>query len=235
MSVFCYKNLDTARHLGTELKEAREKKQFSLPEVERLSFIPLKYLQALEAGDFLLLPKGRAHLKAYLRKLCDLYGLNFENIIYKFHCEDGFKKTAQDQLKNKPSHLHHNFLWARNLSLATFILFFVGYLGFQIYGITTPPKLVIFTPIEGQVSARTEIAVQGATDKECHLEANGQEIKVDEKGQFNTTILLADGVNTLTLSTTKKHGKTTTVVRHVVVNDRNAQKVSVKNLGDKAF
>lgn len=235
MSVFCYKNLDTARHLGAELKEAREKKQFSLDEVERLSFIPLKYLQALEAGDFLSLPKGGAHLKAYLRKLCELYDLKFEDIIYKFHCEDGFKKTAHYQLKNKSSHLDHNFLWARNLALATFVLFFIGYLGFQIYGITTPPKLIVYTPIEGQVSARTEISVQGETDKECHLEANGQEIKVDENGKFNTTILLADGVNTLTLSTTKKHGKTTTLVRHIVVNDRNAQKVTLKNLGDKAF
>ncbi len=235
MSVFCYKNLDTAKHLGAELKEAREKKEFSLSEVEKLSFIPLKYLQALEAGNFLLLPKGRAHLNAYLRKLCKIYELNFEQIIYKFHCEDGFKKTAHDQPKKKFHHLNHNFLWARNLSLATFVLFFIGYLGFQIYGITTPPKLVIFTPIEGQLSSHTEISVQGATDKECHLEANGQEIKVDENGQFNTTILLADGVNTLTLSASKKHGKTTTLVRHIVVNDRNAQKVTVKNLGDKAF
>lgn len=235
MSVFCYKNLDTARHLGAELKEAREKKQLSLNEVEQLSFIPLKYIQALEAGNFLQLPKGRAHLKAYLHKLCELYNLNFENIIYKFRCEDGFKHSPHNQFSKKTSHLNHNFLWARNLSLALFVLFFVSYLGFQIHGITTPPKLVIFTPIEGQVSARSEISVQGATDKECHLEANGQEIKVDEKGQFNTTILLSDGVNTLTLSTTKKHGKTTTLVRHIVVNDRSAQKVSVKNLGDKAF
>lgn len=234
MSVFCYKNLDTARHLGAELKEAREKKQLTLDDVEQLSFIPLKYLHALEDGDFLLLPKGRAHLKAYLRKLCEIYNLDFKNIIYKFHCEDGFKHSA-DQFSKKNDHLGHNFLWARNLSLALFILFFVGYLGFQIHGITTPPKLVIFTPIEGQVSARTEISVQGATDKECHLEANGQEIKVDENGQFNTTILLSDGVNTLTLSTTKKHGKTTTLIRHVVVNDRNAQKVTIKDLGDKAY
>ena len=184
MSVFCYKNLDTARHLGAELKEAREKKQLTLDEVERLSFISLKYLRALEAGDFLLLPKGRAHLKAYLRKLCEIYNLNFENIIYKFHCEDGFKHSA-DQLNKKNDHCFSS----------------------------KQPLLV----------------------KECHLEANGQEIKVDENGKFNTTILLADGVNTLTLSTTKKHGKTTTLVRHVVVNDRNAQKVTVKNLGDKAY
>lgn len=235
MSVFCYKNLDTARHLGAELKEAREKKQLSQSEVERLSFIPLKYIQALEEGNFLLLPKGRAHLKAYLRKLSDLYNLNFENTIYKFHCEDGFKDSIYNHFKNNSFPLHHNFLWARNLSLALFILFFIGYLGYQIHGISTAPKLIIYTPIEGQISARAEIAVQGATDKECRLEANGQEIKVDEKGRFNTTMLLSDGVNTITLSTTKKHGKTTTLVRHVVVNDRNAQKVSVKNLGDKAF
>lgn len=235
MSIFCYKNLDTARHLGAELKEAREKKQLSLNEVERLSFIPLKYLYALEEGNFLQLPKGRAHLKAYLRKLSDLYDLNFKDIVYKFHCEDGFKNSIYKNFLSNPFHLRHNFLWARNLSLSLFILFFIGYLGYQIKGISTAPKLIVYTPIEGQISARTEISVQGVTDKECHLQANGQEIKVDENGQFNTTILLSNGVNTLTLSTTKKHGKTTTLVRHVVVNDRNAQKVTVKNLGDEAY
>ena len=234
MSIFCYKNLETATHLGVELMTARENKKMSLADVERLSHIPLKYLQALESGEFCQLPNGHAHLKAYLRKLCDLYEIDSENIVYKFRCEDGFKNSVHYNLNKKNKILNLNFLAVRYLAVATFVLFVVGYLIFQIYGITTPPKLVIYSPIEGQLTNHTEISVQGNTDKECHLLANGQEIKVDENGGFNTTILLSDGVNTLTLSTTKKHGKTTTLTRHVVVNDKAAQKVTIKNVGNEA-
>ena len=234
MSIFCYKNLETATHLGVELKQAREKKQMTLTDVERFSHIPLKYLQALENGEFCNLPNGHAHLKAYLRKLCDLYEIDSENIVYKFRCEDGFKNSVHYNLNKKNKILNFNFLMVRYLAVASFVLFVVGYLIFQIYGITTPPKLVIYTPIEGQLSNHTEISIQGATDKECHLTANGQEIKVSENGEFNTTILLSDGVNTLTLSTTKKHGKTTTLVRHVVVNEKTAQ-VTIKKLGNEAL
>lgn len=234
MSIFCYKNLETATHLGVELTRARENKKFSLADVERLSHIPLKYLQALESGEFCNLPNGHAHLKAYLRKLCDIYEMNFENIIYKFNCEDGFKNSIRYNPNQNKKSFSLNFLAVRYLAVGTSVLFVIGYLVFQIYGITTPPKLVIYTPIEGQLTNHTEISVQGTTDKECHLSANGQEIKVDENGGFNTTILLSDGVNTLTLSTTKKHGKTTTLTRHVVVNDKAAQKVTIKNVGNEA-
>jgi cytoskeletal protein RodZ len=234
MSIFCYKNLETNQHLGEELKAKRQQKGYTIEQVVQLSHIPLKYLCAIEDCRIDSLPNGHAHLKAYLHKLCDLYEMNFEQTLYKFRCEGGFKNPQSHLLKNSQKHLRPNFLLARNLSLVVFILFFISYLGFQIHGITTPPKLIVYTPIEGQISNRTEITVQGLTDKEAHLEANGQEIKVGEDGHFNTNILLANGVNTITLSTTKKHGKTTTVIRHVVVNDKEAKKVSVKDLGNEA-
>lgn len=52
MTIFCYKKIDTAKHLGCEIKEAREKKQMSLDEVSKKTRIPLKYLSALEANRF---------------------------------------------------------------------------------------------------------------------------------------------------------------------------------------
>ena len=85
----------------------------------------------------------------------------------------------------------------------------------------------VFPKLEGQISNRAEITIQGETDKENRLEANGKEIKVNEQGKFNDTILLSNGVNTITLSTTKKHGKTTVVTRHVVVKVKELTRANI--------
>jgi len=222
MSIFCYKNIDTSKHLGKELKEAREKKQITLEEVAKKTRIPIKYLEAIENNRFFDLPKAHSHRCAYLRALCDLYNLDGENILYKFRCENGLENLSVPNLKTTDTkNLHTVPILIRNFFLISFIFLFIVYLGWQIHGIITPPKLILYSPTEGQISTRAEIVVQGETNKENKLEVNGREIKVDEEGKFNTTILLSNGVNTITLSATKKHGKTTTVTRHMVVNLKN--------------
>lgn len=236
MSIFCYKKIDTSKNLGWELKTARENKQLTLDQTVRLTHVPLKYLEALENNRFFELPKAKSHRQAYVRELCKLYDLNFEMIAYKFNCEGGLKFLAKYYLPKTDSNNLQSFsLVLKNLALASFVLFFVIYLGWQVHGIITPPKLIVYSPIEGQLSSRAETTVQGETDKESQLEVNGKEIKVNEQGKFNDIILLANGVNTITLSTTKKHGKTTTVTRHVVVVVKEPARVSIgKDLGNEA-
>lgn len=228
MSIFCYKNINTSKNLGCDFKDAREKENFSLEHVANITRLPLKYLEAIEENRFFELPLSKSHRHAYIKELCRFYKMDFKQIIYKFRCEGGFKNLAASHPQTlHPSKLQPSPLIFRNLALVCFVLFFIGYLGFQMHGILTPPKLVLFSPSEGAVSDKAEVALQGETDKESQLLANGQEIKVNEQGKFNDTILLSNGVNTITLSTIKKHGKTTTIVRHVVVMAK-AARVSLK-------
>lgn len=236
MSIFCYKKIDTSKDLGWELKTARENKNLKIEEVAKQTHIPLKYLEALENNRFFELPKAKAYRQAYIHELCKLYGLDFKSISYKFNCEGGLKFLTKHFFPKTDRHSLQPFsLFIKNFALISFVLFFVIYLGWQVHGIVTPPKLIVYSPIEGQISNRAETAIQGETDKESQLEVNGKEIKVNEQGKFNDIILLSNGVNTITLSTTKKHGKTTTVTRHVVVSVKEPNRVSIgKNLGNEA-
>ncbi|EKD42871.1 MAG: hypothetical protein ACD_72C00548G0003 [uncultured bacterium] len=233
MSIFCYKNINTSQHLGWELTNARNEQNLTIEEVAVKTRLPLKYLQALENSRFFELPPSHSHRRAYLKQLCELYNLNFKTALYKFRCEGGFKNLSSvHPYKISTDRMQPFIILFRNLSLVGFILFFIIYLSVQIYGIVTPPKLLVFSPMEGAISNQAEITIQGQTDRESNLRVNGQEIKVDEQGKFNDIILLSTGVNTITLSTTKKHGKTTTVVRHVVVTAKPA-KVSInQDLGN---
>ncbi len=236
MSIFCYKKIDASKNLGWELKTIRENIHLTLDEVVKKTNVPLKYLEALENNRFFELPKAKSHRQAYVRELCKLYDLNFETIAYKFNCEGGLKFLSKHYLpKIDPNNLQPFSLFIRNFALISFVFLFIVYIGWQIHGIITPPKLIVYSPIEGQVSNRAETTVQGETDRESQLEVNGKEIKVNEQGKFNDVILLSNGVNTITLSTTKKHGKTTIVTRHVVVVVKVPVRVSInKNLGIEA-
>ena len=43
---------------------------------------------------------------------------------------------------------------------------------------------------------------------------------INEQGHFASTIDLSKGVNTITMTATKKHGKSTSLVRHVIYQEK---------------
>ncbi len=108
----------------------------------------------------------------------------------------------------------------RNIILACLIILFAGYLIWQIKGIINPPLLEIYSPPEGFVTNNISILIQGITEPECRLTINGQDIRPNGAGHFEASVDLSIGVNTIAISAIKKHGKTTTETRHVVVRGR---------------
>jgi len=119
----------------------------------------------------------------------------------------------------------------RAVALMSLVIGFLGYLIFQINGILHPPKLVVYMPAEGYVSSRLIIAVQGETEKEVKLQVNGKEIIANEQGKFEAEVDLSNGVNTITISAIKKHGKTATVTRHVIVKAETKNAIPPDKLG----
>lgn len=219
MSVFCLKKIKAPIRLHEELKCARQKSGASLELLEEKTHIPIKYLSALESGHYTELPKAKAYRLAYVREYAIALNLNPETTIYKFTQENGLDDVSQihphRSIKTFP--FSSVALLLRNLLIAVLVLIFAIYLIWQIKGIVTPPNLTIYTPLEGSLSSRPIAIIQGVTEKECRININGQDIMADEQGNFTTLINLSTGVNTITISATKKHGKTTTEIRHVIV------------------
>ncbi len=218
MSVFCQKKLDPPVRVCTRLKKTREDLGLSLAELETKTHIPQKYLEAIENCAFDQLPKANVYRIAYLREYARAVGLNPKTVIYQFTREDGL-----GDIKNTHPHRHIKFFpfmsfsfIARNITVVVLILLFVGYLVWQIKGIIEPPKLIVYTPLEGFITSNMRVLVQGETDKECKININGQAVMANEQGQFSTNIDLTNGVNSIIIASAKKHGKTTTITRHVV-------------------
>lgn len=220
MSIFCAKKIaDTQPRLGTTFKEARLVFGIDIETAAREVRVPAKYLEILEKNHFSELPKARVYRLSYVREYAKFLHLDENECVDKFIKENGLKNLGlihpKQAERNAP--LFSISIFARNLMLAGFVLLFAGYLSWQVKRVLEPPKLVVYNPIEGITTSESNIAVQGETEKECKLAINGQEIMPDEKGRFNLIVDLSSGLNTIVITATKKHGKVSTITRHIVV------------------
>lgn len=215
--------------VGARLKKAREDRQLSMEEISAKTRIPMKYLEAIESGNFCLLPPAKAHRLAYIREYAGALELNPESFIFQFSREADMEhyKTVHPVGRLKIKSISSLSFIIKKAVIAVFVLGFLGYLVWQVNGILSPPKLTVFTPADGFVSGSLTTLVQGETEKEVQITVNGKEIMANDKGQFEAEVDLSNGVNTITISAIKKHGKTTTITRNVVVKPDTVEKVGM--------
>jgi transcriptional regulator with XRE-family HTH domain len=219
MPIFCLKNLESLIRVGERFKKAREEQRLSLIDISNKTRISIKYLEAIESARFKELPPAKAHCLAYVREYAEALKLNPASFLYQFSQESDLinytpthpKRAIKLALFNSLSNIF------RSAIAAVLLLGFLGYLAWQVNGILQPPKLIVFTPADGYISSRPTALVQGETEKEVRLTVNGKDITPNNRGRFEIPIDLSNGVNTITISAIKKHGKITTITRRVIV------------------
>ncbi|UOQ42993.1 helix-turn-helix domain-containing protein [Halobacillus salinarum] len=72
--------------IGTRLREAREKKEMPLEQVQEITKIQKRYLQAIENNDFKVLP-GKFYTRAFIREYASAVGLDPEVIMQEHKSE----------------------------------------------------------------------------------------------------------------------------------------------------
>jgi len=72
--------------LGTLLKTARQEKGLSLDDVQEQTKIRKRYLEALEEGDFNVLP-GKFYIRAFIKNYAECVGLDAEEVLKHYQVE----------------------------------------------------------------------------------------------------------------------------------------------------
>lgn len=219
MSIFCYKNLALADRLGECLRKRRENLRLNIEELAGRTRIAPKHLQALEQSDFTELPRAKAFRLAYVREYAAALGLKGDDCVRQFTREDGLSDVPflHPHRAIRESRLASISLFFRNALALGGVMLFAGYLLWQVRGVLEPPRLIVYSPVEGSVYHTPAALVQGETEPETRLSVNGQNIMTNDKGAFEMKVDLSGGTNTITITAGKKHGKTTTITRHIVV------------------
>lgn len=220
MVSFKSKQLDNAKTLGEKLRGAREEENITLAQASNQTQIPVKYLEALENETYGIF-SGQVYIINYLKKYASFLRLN-ETLVLKLYNRE---KSVFSQLGQKPAKssfkeiliLHPRFLKLTLIILA--IVAILGYLGLEAKKIITPPALEIGTPIDNLVTQKKTIEVAGMTEKEAKVKINGQDVFLDQNGDFRETIDLQPGLNIIRITAKKKRSGETVVLRKIMMEE----------------
>lgn len=218
MSAFlCKKLKNPPKRVCLRLRELRLQKNVLLEEIAEKTKIDKKYLLALEECRFEDMPKAKVYQKNIIHRYVEALSIESEPFLQQYLIEESIKeKKKHPHRALKISSLCNLPLFLRSTFIMMIVLLLLGYFGWQIKNIITPPPLVIYSPQDGFIAKNNQLLVIGETDKEVIVTINGKIIGNSENGQFKEIINLSPGVNTIMISAQKKHGKITTEIRHVV-------------------
>jgi len=197
--------------VGQLLHSQRNQSNLSIEDLSVATKIDVKYIQALEADRYDLLP-SETFAKGFIRNLCLVLGVDPNEFIAIFrrdfrHPEDKDKKSSSHR---SPSFKFPHFS-SQLLPVALGVAVFVIYLGFQFRAILTPPPLQISKPLVNAVMA-SPVDIEGTTSTDSLVTINDDNVvKPDQNGAFQISLNLPIGETTIRVKATNRFSRTATV------------------------
>ena len=221
-ALFRQKKLVPPKRVCLRLKALRKQRNISLETLAKRTKISKKYLQALEECRFNDLPKAAVYQKNFVCGYVEALGVDPGPFLEQYIVEETTKedrKTKLPKLSIKSNYLYYLPVIIRYVLVISIAMLLVVYLGWQVKNIIEPPKLLVYSPTDGYITDNYVLLVQGETGREVQVSINGQAIMNSEEGKFEQNIDLSPGVNTIVITAQKKHGKTFSITRYVVLKE----------------
>jgi len=219
--------LTESEMVAKQLRKVRLSKGLKLEDIAQRLDINIKYLKALESGDYNRLPAG-VYGRNFLREYSIFLGLDHKEILKVFDEERPADQRQKKDIFSRQVVKRRNFLIVPKIIKSFFIiltvLVFVFYLGGYLKKINSAPELSVFEPKkEYLVIAENSVDIFGKTEPEAQVFINGKLILINPDGSFFEKISLKQGLNTVRVVAQKKHGQEAVVEKQILVDDDASQ------------
>jgi len=216
VSGFIKRKINTGKSLGEFLKEKRIQKEMSLEDAETACKVRIKYLAALEKGNWKAMPTlvyTRGFVLAYAKCL----GIDSKEVEDLFWNEYGFidgqkgsdlsykKLLDYKKVKVTPKLIAYTVF-------ASFLLIMFGYIAYQIVSFAGSPNLRLTTPHNNSIVDTDSVDVKGTTDSDIYLTVNNETVPVTTDGHFATNLKLQRGINVVRVKAINRAKKETSEV-----------------------
>lgn len=214
-------------NLPETLRSRREFLGFSLKAVSDDLQFPLKYLSALESGDWERLPP-RIYARGFLKKYALYLDLAPDAVLVLFDeaLQGDFPALAPEtHLVRQPWRNAFRQGAVQFLNRQRFLSFAIGvaiisvgvYFAYEFRYAIRPPTLILESPAGDMATGEDSLPLVGRIEKDAEFRLNGRQIFADEAGVFHDMVLLRKGLNTLVFAATNRFGNIRTITRYVVV------------------
>lgn len=204
--------------LGEQLQAVRVERGLKLKEISRRLKLPLKYLEALEKGDWRNLPEGD-YAKYFLRSYADHLQISAGPLLKQY---DSIKtKVFRAPVNSTPITVHQMSVPAsqgRRLILGLLVVGIVLYLIATAWRTFLPPSLNLVSPLQDLITENATINVSGLADVGIKVTVNGEAVEVSDQGKFNEPVALHPGLNTITVVAKKTYSRPVIITRQILFN-----------------
>lgn len=210
MTGFVTKKISRQRSLGMIFKMARTKLNWTLEQAEVETKICAKYLQALEDGNYSLLP-AEAYNIGYVRGYAQALKLDQDKTVDLYREERSSQhfggKSERSLLKPARTRDGNFFITPKLIGAVVAVLLFGGmvtYVAFQLRQFSQPPMLVISNVPQEFTSTKDTVTLKGQTTAGALVAINDEPIIVGANGGWEQTFQLAPGLNQITIKATSR-------------------------------
>ncbi len=212
--------------LNEKFARARLEQSMSLDTAEKFTGVARKYLEAIEGGDYHILP-GEVYAENFIKKYALFLGLDTDPILQEYRRERRITKNSSLKKQEKNCYRalcgveRRDFISTPTimrlvLGSMSLLIFFI-YLGFRVHSSLRPPDLVVFQPQKDIMIEDVTLDVLGKTEPEAEVWINNRPIFIDPTGYFKEKVELTLGLNALVISAQKKHSEKSILSRKVLV------------------
>ncbi|MFN2483383.1 MAG: helix-turn-helix domain-containing protein [Candidatus Limnocylindria bacterium] len=217
---------ETSPRLGDVLRAAREARDLDLSRAERDTKIRMRYLTALEEGDYRELP-GAVYVRGFLRNYGHYLGLDSDYLIGLYRAEAGVPPRESPVALPRPIVPRPRAVVLTpgllvTVLLTLFVAVFVAYLAYEFITFAGTPSLEVTDP-GGDVAAfeGIEYTIRGHTEPNSRITIEGlpenPDAAADDAGDFAVPVGLAPGVNVITITASDpRTGRDTEPVRRTI-------------------
>lgn len=202
--------------IGTILKEARINKNISISNLESSTKIKSDFILKIENEDWDNLPEFPV-VSGFVKNISNTLGLSVDNISAILRRDYPPKKL---RINPKPD-IQNKFVWspklAFSISIVSFVLVVLGYLGYEYRKFMSQPDLVIDLPKQDTTIIQNKVKVAGKTTTDVILTVNNQPIILDQDGAFYAEIEVTKDTKNLLFKAISRSGKVTEKVLDIKV------------------
>lgn len=206
--------------IGQRLREEREKKQYSLEQVAKATKIRQSFLDAIEKGEYRLLPSA-AYAHGFVKNYVAFLDLPVREYLAMFRREFNAKEhlgVLPESFTN-PRQITVNKIRVKQtlfVALGLFSLLLI-YIFYQYKAAFFNPSLSVITPKENAVFHSQTVTVSGHADQNVTIMINDQPALLDANDNFTKEIPVFLGPSVITVSATNNFGKISIIKRDIIV------------------
>jgi len=208
--------MEEEKSLQTIFEETLEQKNLNHDKLANLTSIPRRYIIAIQNLELSMLPSS-PYVRGYLKKICDVLDLNFNDIWKIYEKELRHKSSgAFDTLPTNRFAIHkiNKKSLAGTLILAVLLIFIIS----NFNDFFAKPYLNIENPKEAiTTTSEPEIDLIGSIDPKNKLTINDREVVTDINGNFESIYELQTGLNTINFKVKKIFGKENSEIKQVML------------------